>query len=107
MNLPPLKSRTTTCSLYALGLGLGGVAFAACTALGQVGDTGLRLLLVVEETPMLAPVRWRFFWQMLLVLVGQAVTILLFSWFLRRTYLRYREMDEVLAQQEKLAALDR
>ena len=54
---------------------------------------------------MLAPVRWRFFWQMLLVLVGQAVTILLFSWFLRRTYLRYREMDEVLAQQEKLAAL--
>jgi signal transduction histidine kinase len=33
------------------------------------------------------------------------VTILLFSWFLRRTYLRYREMDEVLAQQEKLAAL--
>jgi len=76
--------------------------YAAAT---QVGDTGLRLLLVVEETPMLAPVRWRFFWQMLLVLVGQAVTILLFSWFLRRTYLHYREMDEVLAQQEKLAAL--
>jgi signal transduction histidine kinase len=76
--------------------------YAAAT---QVGDTGLRLLLVVEETPMLAPVRWRFFWQMLLVLVGQAVTILLFSWFLRRTYLRYRELDEVLAQQEKLAAL--
>jgi signal transduction histidine kinase len=76
--------------------------YAAATL---VGDTGLRLLLVVEETPMLAPVRWRFFWQMLLVLVGQAVTILLFSWFLRRTYLRYREMDEVLAQQEKLAAL--
>ena len=71
----------------------------------QVGETGLRLLLVVEETPLLAPVRWRFFWQMLLELVGQGVTILLFSWFLRRTYLRYREMDEVLAQQEKLAAL--
>ena len=80
----------------------GAPEYAAAT---QVGDTGLRLLLVVEETPMLAPVRWRFFWQMLLVLVGQAVTILLFSWFLRRTYLRYREMDEVLAQQEKLAAL--
>ena len=76
--------------------------YAAAT---QVGDTGLRLLLVVEETPMLSPVRWRFFWQMLLVLVGQAVTILLFSSFLRRTYLRYRELDEVLAQQEKLAAL--
>lgn len=80
----------------------GAPEYAAAT---QVGDTGLRLLLVVEETPMLAPVRWRFFWQMLLVLVGQGVTILLFSWFLRQTYLRYREMDEVLAQQEKLAAL--
>lgn len=76
--------------------------YAAAT---QVGDTGLRLLLVAEETPMLAPVRWRFLWQMLLVLVGQTVTVLLFSWFLRRTYLRYREMDEQLAQREKLAAL--
>ena len=71
----------------------------------QVGDTGLRLLLVAEESPMLAPIRWRFFWQMLLVFVGQTVTLVLFTWFLRRTYLRYREMDEVLAQQEKLAAL--
>jgi signal transduction histidine kinase len=76
--------------------------YAAAT---QVGDTGLRLLLVAEETPMLAPVRWRFIWQMLVVLVGQTVTVLLFSWFLRRTYLRYREMDEALAQREKLAAL--
>jgi len=74
-------------------------------AAAQVGDTGLRLLLVVEETPMLAPVRWRFLWQMLLVLVGQTVTVVLFSWFLRRTYLRYREMDEALDQREKLAAL--
>jgi len=74
-------------------------------AAAQVGDTGLRLLLVAEETPMLAPVRWRFFWQMLLVLVGQSTTIVLFSWFLRRTYLRYKEMDEALAQREKLAAL--
>ena len=76
--------------------------YAAAT---PVGDTGLRLLLVAEETPLLAPVRWRFFWQMLLVLVGQTVTVVLFSWFLRRTYLRYREMDEALAQREKLAAL--
>ena len=76
--------------------------YAAAT---QVGDTGLRLLLVAEETPMLAPVRWRFFWQMLLVLVAQTTTIGLFTWFLRRTYLRYREMDERLAQREKLAAL--
>ena len=76
--------------------------YAAAT---QVGDTRLRLLLVAEETPMLAPVRWRFFWQMLLVLVAQTTTIGLFTWFLRRTYLRYREMDERLAQREKLAAL--
>ena len=74
-------------------------------AAARVGDTGLRLLLVAEETPMLAPVRWRFFWQMLLVLVAQTVTVVLFSWFLRRTYLHYREMEEALAQREKLAAL--
>jgi len=76
--------------------------YAAAT---PVGETGLRLLLVAEETPMLAPVRWRFLWQLLLVLVGQTVTVVLFSWFLRRTYLRYRELDERLAQREKLAAL--
>jgi signal transduction histidine kinase len=39
------------------------------------------------------------------VVVVLTGTHLLFSWFLRRTYLRYREMDEVLAQQEQLAAL--
>jgi signal transduction histidine kinase len=77
----------------------------AYAAVARVGDTGLELLLVAEEAPMLAPVRWRFFWQMLLVLVAQALTVVLFSWFLRRTYRRYREMDERLAQGEKLAAL--
>jgi signal transduction histidine kinase len=77
----------------------------AYAAAARVGDTGLELLLVAEEAPMLAPVRWRFFWQMLLVLVAQALTVVLFSWFLRRTYRRYREMDERLAQGEKLAAL--
>ncbi|MGZ3446438.1 MAG: histidine kinase dimerization/phospho-acceptor domain-containing protein, partial [Myxococcaceae bacterium] len=77
----------------------------AYAAAANVGDTGLQLLLVAEEAPMLTPVRWRFFWQMLLVLVAQALTVVLFSWFLRRTYLRYREMDERLAQREKLAAL--
>jgi signal transduction histidine kinase len=44
---------------------------------------------------------------MLLVLVGQALTVVLFTWFLRRTYLRYRELDERLGQQEKMAALGR
>ena len=75
-------------------------------AASPVGDTGLELLLVAEEAPMLAPVRWRFFWiHTLLVLMAQALTVVLFSWFLRRTYRRYREMDERLAQGEKLAAL--
>ena len=59
----------------------GQAEYAAATS---VGDTGLRMLLVAEEAPLLAPVRWRFFWQMLLVLVGQALTVVLFSWFLRR-----------------------
>jgi signal transduction histidine kinase len=74
-------------------------------AASRVGDTGLRLLLVAEEPPLLAPVRRRFFWQMLLTLLGQAVTVGLFTWFLRLTYRRYRQLDEQLAQQEKMAAL--
>ena len=82
----------------------GQAEYAAATS---VGDTGLRMLLVAEEAPLLTPVRWRFFWQMLLVLVGQALTVGLFTWFLRRTYLRYRELDEALSQQEKMAALGR
>jgi signal transduction histidine kinase len=74
-------------------------------AASRVGDTGLRLLLVAEEPPLLAPVRRRFFGQMLVTLVGQVVTVALFTWFLSRTYLRYRQLDEQLGQQEKMAAL--
>jgi signal transduction histidine kinase len=74
-------------------------------AASQVGDTGLRLLLVTEERPLLASVRLRFFWQMLVTLLGQVITVGLFTWFLQRTYLRYRQLDEQLGQREKMAAL--
>src|SRR5208337_1533185 len=70
-----------------------------------VGKTGLRLLLVADEKAMLAPVRQRFLAQLLLALVLQGLTVLLFTLFLRQSYRTWREMETRASQQEKMAAL--
>jgi signal transduction histidine kinase len=70
-----------------------------------VGRTGLRLLLVADEAAMLTPVRQRFLSQLLLAMVLQGLTVLLFTLYLRRTYRTWREMETRAAQQEKMAAL--
>ncbi len=80
----------------------GGPEFAVAT---QVGRTGLRLLLVADEAAMLAPVRQRFLAQLLLALLLQGLTVLLFTLFLRQSYGTWREMEARTTQQEKLAAL--
>jgi signal transduction histidine kinase len=76
--------------------------FAVAT---PVGRTGLRLLLVADETAMIAPVRRRFLGQLLLAMVLQGLTVLLFTLFLRQTYRTWRQMETRAAQQEKMAAL--
>jgi signal transduction histidine kinase len=76
--------------------------FAVAT---HVGRTGLRLLLVADEKAMLAPVRQRFLAQLLLALVLQGLTVLLFTLFLRQSYRTWREMETRATQQEKMAAL--
>jgi len=70
-----------------------------------VGKTGLRLLLVADEAAMLAPVRQRFLGQLLLAVVLQALTLLLFTLFLRQSYRAWQQMEMRAAQQEKMAAL--
>jgi signal transduction histidine kinase len=70
-----------------------------------VGKTGLRLLLVADEAAMLAPVRQRFLGQLLLAVVLQALTLLLFTLFLRQSYGAWQKMEMRAAQQEKMAAL--
>ncbi len=70
-----------------------------------VGKTGLRLLLVADEAAMLAPVRQRFLGQLLLAVVLQALTLLLFTLFLRQSYGAWQQMEMRAAQQEKMAAL--
>jgi signal transduction histidine kinase len=76
--------------------------FAVAT---HVGKTGLRLLLVADEAAMLTPVRQRFLAQLLLALVLQGLTVLLFTLFLRQSYRTWREMETRATQQEKMAAL--
>ena len=76
--------------------------FAVAT---PVGDTGLRLLLVADETALLAPVRQRFLGQLVLAMILQGLTVLLFTLFLRQTYGTWRVMEARAAQQEKMAAL--
>ena len=76
--------------------------FAVAT---PVGRTGLRLLLVANEPAMLAPVRQRFLAQLLVMMLVQGFTVLLFTLFLRRTYGTWQEMEARAVQQEKLAAL--
>ncbi|MGO8969247.1 MAG: ATP-binding protein [Myxococcaceae bacterium] len=80
----------------------GAPEFAVAT---QVGKTGLRLLLVADEAAMLAPVRQRFLGQLLLAMVLQGLTVLLFTLFLRQTYQTWRAMETRATQQEKMAAL--
>jgi signal transduction histidine kinase len=50
-------------------------------------------------------VRQRFLAQLLLALVLQGLTVLLFTLFLRQSYLTWREMETRATQQEKMAAL--
>lgn len=76
--------------------------FAVAT---PVGRTGLRLLLVADETAMLAPVRQRFLGQLVLAMILQGLTVLLFTLFLRQTYGTWRVMEARAGQQEKMAAL--
>ena len=80
----------------------GAPEFAVATL---VGKTGLRLLLVADEAAMLAPVRQRFLAQLFLAMVLQALTVLLFTLFLRQSYRGWREMEKRATQQEKMAAL--
>jgi signal transduction histidine kinase len=70
-----------------------------------VGRTGLRLLLVADEAAMLTSVRQRFLAELLVSMVVQGLTVLLFTLFLRRTYGTWQQMEARAVQQEKMAAL--
>jgi signal transduction histidine kinase len=74
-------------------------------AADQVGNTGLRLALLSDEHDVILPIRDRFLFQLVFVLVLELITILLFSLYLRRSYRAFLVMESRAAEQEKLAAL--
>lgn len=80
----------------------GGSWFAATT---PVGTTDLRLLLLANERLVVAPVRGRFLLQLLFIAVIQLFTLLLFSLYLRRSYLAFVAMETQAAEHQKMAAL--
>ncbi len=70
-----------------------------------MGQTGLRLLSVVHEDKMFEPLRGQVRFQLLLIGSLQAGVLLALGLYLRRTYLRFLDLEARALRQEKLAAL--
>jgi len=81
---------------------LPGKVFAWATL---VPGTELRLVLAMDETATLAPVRTQFLQQLLVLAVLQVGTLLLFSLHWRRVYRLFLEMERRTAEKETMAAL--
>lgn len=76
--------------------------FASATL---VRHTGLRLMLLAEESAVLGPAHARFLEQLLFVVVLQILTILLFSLSLRYAYRRFIEAEARASENQTMAAL--
>ena len=81
---------------------LPGKVFAWATL---VPGTELRLVLAMDETATLAPVRTQFLQQLLVLAVLQVGTLLLFSLHWRRVYRLFLEMERRTAEKETMATL--
>jgi len=81
---------------------LPGKVFAWATL---VPGTELRLVLAMDETATLAPVRNQFLQQLLVLAVLQVGTLLLFSLHWRRVYRLFLEMERRTAEKETMATL--
>jgi signal transduction histidine kinase len=106
MEIPGLTGR-----LRALGtdgrageLGLDGGRFVAAA---PVGTTGLQLMLLAREDPLLAPIRSRFILQFALISAVQLGAVLMLAAFLRLIYRRFLFLEAQANRQERLADLGR
>jgi len=71
----------------------------------RIPGTSLRLVLVKDEEPLVAPMRRRFLLQFLVLAVTQTATFFLLSLFLRQTIARTLDAERRAAEAEKLASL--
>jgi signal transduction histidine kinase len=71
----------------------------------RIEGTSLRLVLVKDEEPLVAPMRRRFLVQFLVLAVAQTAAFLLLSFFVRQTIARTLDAERRAAEAEKLASL--
>jgi signal transduction histidine kinase len=85
-------------------LALDGGRFVAAA---PVGMTGLRLMLLAREDPLLAPIRSRFIFQFALISAVQLGAVLMLAAFIRLVYRRFLLLEAQAHRQERLADLGR
>jgi signal transduction histidine kinase len=100
-----------TTRLRALGaeaepgeLALDGGRFVASA---PVGASGLQLMLLAREDPLLAPIRSRFILQFVLISAVQLGAVLMLTMFVRLVYRRFLLLEAQTRRQERLADLGR
>jgi len=76
-------------------------------AAAPVGSSGLHLMLLAREDPLLAPLRSRFIWQFALISAVQLGAVLMLAVFIRLVYRRFLQLEAQARRQERLADLGR
>lgn len=76
-------------------------------AAAPVGATGLHLMLLAKEDPLLAPLRSRFILQFALISAVQLGAVLMLAVFIRLVYRRFLHLEAQARRQERLADLGR
>jgi signal transduction histidine kinase len=85
-------------------LALDGGQFVAAA---PVGASGLHLVLLAHEDPLLAPLRSRFILQFALISAVQLGAVLMLAAFIRLVYRRFLQLEAQARRQERLADLGR
>jgi signal transduction histidine kinase len=76
-------------------------------AAAPVGSSGLHLMLLAREDPLLAPLRSRFILQFALISAVQLGAVLMLAAFIRLVYRRFLQFEAQARRQERLADLGR
>jgi signal transduction histidine kinase len=76
-------------------------------ASAPLGATGLQLMLLASEDPLLAPIRSRFILQFVLISAVQLGAVLMLTVFVRLVYRRFLLLEAQARRQERLADLGR
>jgi signal transduction histidine kinase len=102
---PAFHERVEELLLEGVGRGLRLDDELRLAAAQPISDTGLRLVLVKDEEPLVAPMRRRFLLQFFVLTLAQTTALTLFALFLRQTLRRTLDAERRAAESERLASL--